>query len=82
MKTKPIVLSCALLATFVAMQSVAAAQQPVRANERYCLEAGGGRGGTQPLLCRFETLTQCIASKTAQGDRCYLNPWLAFRQQG
>lgn len=82
MKTTQLIQAGAILAALVALQSTATAQQPVRANEHFCLESSGGRSGTQPLLCRFETLAQCFASKTAPGDRCYLNPWLAFRQQG
>jgi hypothetical protein len=82
MKSTQLIQAGAILAALAALQSVAAAQQPVRANERYCLEASGGRGGgTQPFLCRFETMDQCIASKIAQGNRCFLNPWLAFQQQ-
>jgi hypothetical protein len=80
MHPKPLVLFAALFAALAA--TAASAQQPVRANERYCLESYGPRGGTAPWLCRFETLAQCIASKTAPGDKCYLNPWLAFRQRG
>jgi hypothetical protein len=61
------------------------AQQPLRKNETYCLQsgAGGGRGGGDaPLLCRFETLAQCNASKTANSDYCMLNPVIGFSKRG
>jgi hypothetical protein len=56
------------------------AQAPVRANERFCLESYG-RGGLGPMMCHFETMEQCIAAKGFQGDRCLLNPYLAFQQR-
>jgi hypothetical protein len=58
----------------------AGAQERLRANERYCLEAGDGGdqgGGGGSLLCRYETMAQCMASKTTHGDRCMLNPRFA-----
>jgi hypothetical protein len=43
---------------------------------RYCLqEAGGGiHGGAAQLLCRYNTLAKCMASRTSSADLCYLNP--------
>ena len=63
-----------LLAAFGATGS-ALAQHPLRANERYCLESIG-RAGPDGLLCRFETLEQCYASRNGPADRCLLNPQL------
>jgi len=73
-------------ALIVALAAVhgASAQERLRANERYCLESAGGgdNGGSGgSFLCRYETMAQCIASKTTQGDRCMLNPWLAFQRK-
>jgi hypothetical protein len=51
-----------------------------RKNERYCLESPEEEGFSSPQ-CMFETLEQCGASKTTQGDRCMLNPILAFRER-
>jgi Protein of unknown function (DUF3551) len=67
------ILSAALLASLPRTGSA----EPVRPNERYCIEMAeqGGPGG--PPQCMFETLAQCIASKTAPNDRCMLNPRLA-----
>jgi hypothetical protein len=61
------------------------AQQSLRKNETYCLQAGAGGGqggGDTPLLCRFETLAQCEASKTANSDWCMLNPVIGFNRSG
>jgi hypothetical protein len=41
---------------------------------KYCLqEAGGGIQGTGQILCRYNTLAQCWASKSGPGDLCYIN---------
>ena len=52
-----------------------------RANERYCIEMAEQGGPAGSPQCMFETLAQCIASKTAPNDRCMLNPILAFRER-
>lgn len=52
-----------------------------RANERYCIEMAEQGGPAGPPQCMFETLAQCVASKTAPSDRCMLNPILAFRER-
>ena len=56
------------------------AQTAVPANQRFCLEVRDATG-PHPLLCRFTTMDQCIASKTGQADFCMLNPELAFQQR-
>ncbi len=45
-----------------------------RSNTRYCIEMADSGGSAGPPQCMFETLAQCIASKTAPSDRCMLNP--------
>jgi hypothetical protein len=68
---------------FAAVMQSAEAAQKVRKNETWCLETalGGGLGGGGTVnLCNFETRAQCIASKVTQGDRCDINPILAFEQ--
>ena len=62
----------ALFATFIATEMNAMAEEKLRKNERYCLETGGRGGGSR--LCRYETMAQCIASKTGNSDNCYQNP--------
>jgi hypothetical protein len=71
-----------LIATAVAcfFAATANAQTAVLANQRYCLEVRDATG-PHPLLCRFTTMDQCIASKTGQSDLCMLNPELAFQQR-
>jgi hypothetical protein len=64
--------SCATL-------SVANTAEP-RKNERYCIEMSEEES-VSGLQCNFETLAQCIASKTTPGDQCSLNPILAFRER-
>jgi len=58
----------------------ASAQTPLRANERYCLLAYDNTG-PNPLLCRFETMEQCSASRAGSTDRCMINPEFAYQQQ-
>ena len=65
------------LAIFIFLGAVlteANAQERLRKNERWCLEVRERGGGGAPLLCRFETFEQCIASKTTIGDTCMQNP--------
>lgn len=81
---KTIVLFGALAVSLIALTS-AEARQKLRKNETWCLETstgGGGRhgGGGTMNLCNFETRAQCIASKVSQGDRCELNPVIAFEE--
>ena len=73
----------ALTVLVTAMQ--AEAQQKLRKNETYCLQAGAGggeSGGVSPLLCSYETLEQCLASKTANSDTCMLNPAIGYGKRG
>lgn len=76
-----LVLFGALSASLVALQT-ADARERIRRNETWCLETAidGGRGGGGGTinLCQFETRAQCIQSKVTQGDRCDINPVLAF----
>jgi len=74
-----LILTAAVLA-LVAATTPASAQGPLRANERYCLEVRDATG-PHPLLCRFENMQQCVASKTGFSDHCMINPEIAFRQQ-
>lgn len=74
-----LILTTAVLA-LVAATMPANAQSLLRANERYCLEVRDATG-PHPLLCRFENMQQCVASKTGFSDHCMINPEIAFRQQ-
>jgi hypothetical protein len=77
---KQITTAAALVAALAGTGGAFAQFEPVRANERFCLEtsAGGpGGGGGGSYLCRYVTIEQCMASRTTPGDRCMLNPRLA-----
>ena len=74
------VLSAVLFLSGLAVAGNVWAQQPVRASERYCIEVLDDTG-SNPWECRFETYAQCLASKTSPGDKCWLNPYLAFQQR-
>jgi hypothetical protein len=71
MKTMKLALAVSI--ALAAVVTAADAQQRLRKNERWCLEAREGRGGS-PLLCRFVSYNQCMQSKTTIGDRCMQNP--------
>lgn len=66
------------LALALAAVQGAATQERIRANERYCLltSDGGGFLGGGPPLCRYETMAQCMASRTGGSDSCIRNPAL------
>ena len=66
-------------AAVLALAAPVSAQEPVRANERYCLQAFDP--SPAPLLCRYESLQQCFASRTSPSDSCLLNPNLAFGER-
>lgn len=66
-------------AAAIALAAPAFAQETVRANERYCLQSYDP--SPAPLLCRYENLQQCVASRTSLSDYCLLNPILAFRER-
>ncbi|HLL26469.1 MAG TPA: DUF3551 domain-containing protein [Xanthobacteraceae bacterium] len=68
-----------LLGTAMALATATFSEAAPRANERYCIEMAEAGGPAGPPQCMFETLTQCIASKTAPNDRCMENPWFAAR---
>ncbi|HEY7675401.1 MAG TPA: DUF3551 domain-containing protein [Burkholderiales bacterium] len=77
MKTLLIVTAAA---TGALLAVVANAQTPVPANQRYCLEVRDA-SGSHPLLCRFATMEQCMASKASLGDVCLINPELTFQRR-
>ena len=69
------ILAVLLMLALLALSARATAQEKPRKNETYCLQtAGGENGGGAPLQCNFETLEQCLASKTANNDTRTLNP--------
>jgi len=67
-------MKAAVLLATVVLSFVAPASAEPRSNTRYCIEMADSGGSAGPPQCMFETLAQCIASKTAPSDRCMLNP--------
>lgn len=71
---------CILTAGFVAAEAQPRRLQadpfPVRANERYCRDMVIENSAT--MICMHETLRQCLESRVAPGERCYLNPRLPY----
>ena len=65
-----------LFALSAMLQATASAQGRIY---KYCLEQGSP--GSFPLMtCYYETMEQCIASKTGPSDRCMINPqWMGRR---
>jgi hypothetical protein len=61
-------------------QVPASAQTPVSAY-RYCLMSGGSRDTSGMVLCRYDTLAQCMASRNGFGDTCYINPQYTGRRK-
>ena len=60
-----------LLAVLILLPTAAPAQQA--RTYKYCLEQR--IPGDWPLMtCYYETMAQCIASKTGPSDRCSINP--------
>jgi hypothetical protein len=81
---KALFAASALLAAAVGIQAEAFAQVQKAPVYRYCLlERGSGTrgGGGESTLCRFNTLAQCMASKTGITDTCIINPELTFQKK-
>ena len=74
---KTIIAAAAVLSAFsaasIAISATANAQgkAPVY---RYCLMDGSHADTNGMVLCRYETLAQCMASRNGFGDTCYINP--------
>ncbi len=61
----------------------AGAAEAQRQNPPYdlwCRDQAVGFGGTVPI-CMAYTLQQCLASRAAQGESCYLNPRYASQHR-
>jgi hypothetical protein len=78
---KALIASGVLAAAAVGLiHTTAFAQTPVSAY-RYCLMSGSHRGTAGMVLCRFDTLAQCMASRDGFGDTCYINPQYTGRKK-
>jgi hypothetical protein len=70
----------ALLVAAIDMQGAVFAQGQTRVYP-YCLldRSGGGAGaGGEAMRCAYDTMGQCMASKTGNTDSCIVNPYLTF----
>lgn len=63
-----------MLGATIGMQAEALAQRGKAPVYRYCLMDNSFRGSAGSVLCRYETLAQCFASRNSFADTCYLNP--------
>ena len=64
------------VSTILLTALAAAEARPVRPYERWCLNEKGGRDGGGHYSCNYATYNQCMASRTANGEWCMLNPEL------
>jgi Protein of unknown function (DUF3551) len=69
---RTLLLAGAAAALFTAM---AAEARPVRPAERWCLNVTEFRGGGH-FRCQYASYQECMASRTANGEWCMLNPAL------
>jgi hypothetical protein len=70
--------SFAIIATAgaISLTALASAEgRPVWPNERWCLNANMGGGG-DVIRCLYATYNDCMASRSANGEWCMLNPAL------
>lgn len=78
---KALIASGVLVAAAVGLlQTPATAQTPSSAY-RYCLMSGSHRDTAGMVLCRYNTLAQCMASRNGFGDTCYINPEYTGRRK-
>jgi len=70
-----VILSVLYAALIAAQKEVLADDKP----EQFCMESADGGGGTT-VRCTFETMAQCMASKSSPADQCFPNPRLSNRR--
>jgi hypothetical protein len=76
---KMLVAASALLAAGFALATPAVAQNAP--TYQYCLLDGSHPNTAGMVLCRYETLAQCMASRNSFNDTCYTNPQYASRRK-
>jgi uncharacterized protein DUF3551 len=74
-------MKAAIVSAAMIVLDIAPSMAALRANEQYCIEMAEQGGPAGPPQCMFETLAQCVASKTGPSDRCMINPALALRER-
>jgi hypothetical protein len=73
---KSLLIAGAMAATL--LTALAAEARPVRSYEQWCLNVKEGRGGSY-LSCYYASYNQCMASRTANGEWCMLNPAVGYQ---
>jgi hypothetical protein len=65
-----------LFACGASLQTAASAEGIVN---QFCLESADGGGGST-VNCAYDSMAQCLASKSPPSDKCYANPRLGDRR--
>jgi hypothetical protein len=78
---KSLIASGVLAAAAVGLFQIPASAQTPSSAYRYCLMSGSHRDTVGMVLCRFDTLAQCMASRNGFGDTCYINPEFTGRRK-
>jgi hypothetical protein len=76
---KILIAASALLAAVFTCAATASAQNAP--TYQYCLLDGSHPNTSGMVLCRFDTLAQCLASRNSFNDTCYVNPQYAQRRR-
>jgi hypothetical protein len=77
---KMLIAASAVLAAGLAMAATPASAQNAPVYQ-YCLLDGSHPNTAGMVLCRFENLAQCMASRNSLNDTCYVNPQFSGRRK-
>jgi hypothetical protein len=77
---KPLIGAGVLLAACLTITATPVSAQNAPAYP-YCLLDGSHPNTAGMVLCRFETIAQCMASRNSFNDTCYVNPQFAGRRK-
>ena len=78
---KAMIAAGVLVAAAVGLFQIPASAQTPSSAYRYCLMDGSHRDTVGMVLCRYNTLAQCMASRNGFGDTCYINPQYTGRRK-
>ena len=78
---KAMIAAGVLVAAAVGLFQIPASAQTPSSAYRYCLMNGSHRDTVGMVLCRYNTLAQCMASRNSFGDTCYINPEYTGRRK-
>ena len=78
---KAMIAAGVLVAAAVGLFQIPASAQTPSSAYRYCLMDGSHRDTVGMVLCRYNTLAQCMASRNSFGDTCYINPEYTGRRK-